>query len=62
MHYEYDPDFLERRTKELRELFKGTPESPVMPALTGWLCPKCGGGNAPWSASCPCTMRWEITC
>jgi hypothetical protein len=21
----------------------------------GWKCPVCGRGNAPWSATCPCT-------
>lgn len=21
----------------------------------GWVCPVCGGGNAPWSMRCPCT-------
>ena len=21
----------------------------------GWKCPSCGRGNAPWSATCPCT-------
>ena len=20
----------------------------------GWICPRCGGGNAIWSARCPC--------
>ena len=22
--------------------------------LYGWRCPKCGRGNAPWNATCPC--------
>ena len=21
---------------------------------TGWLCPRCGSGNAPWLIRCPC--------
>jgi hypothetical protein len=24
------------------------------PAPTGWICPVCGGGNAPHSLRCPC--------
>jgi len=23
--------------------------------LTGWMCPACGRGNAPWASFCPCT-------
>jgi hypothetical protein len=26
----------------------------LAPVLTGWLCPRCGGGVAPWLAQCPC--------
>ncbi len=26
-------------------------------AATGWICPACGGGNAPFAASCPCVSR-----
>jgi hypothetical protein len=28
---------------------------------TGWLCPKCGRGNAPWSQTCPCVFDNTIT-
>lgn len=27
---------------------------PAPHALTGWQCPACGRGNAPWNATCPC--------
>lgn len=26
-----------------------------LPVQYGWMCPKCGGGNSPWSSHCPCT-------
>lgn len=29
------------------------PPTP-MTAPVGWLCPACGGGNAPTTATCPC--------
>ena len=38
------------------------PQDPLMttvpwvtPGPTGWRCPACGGGNAPWVGRCPCT-------
>ena len=38
------------------------PQDPLMttvpwvtPGPTGWRCPVCGGGNAPWVGRCPCT-------
>ena len=24
--------------------------------IKGWICPVCGRGNAPWSATCPCVV------
>lgn len=27
------------------------------PAGTGWLCPRCGRGNAPWVSSCGCNLQ-----
>jgi len=30
---------------------------------TGWICPKCGGGNGPFSSRCPCVgIPFNITC
>ena len=39
--------------------------SPTTPTVItyGWVCPKCGSVNAPWSATCPCsTPIIKITC
>ena len=30
------------------------PHAPATPVLSGWVCPVCGRGNAPFAASCPC--------
>ena len=33
------------------------------PHLMGWICPKCGGGNSPWTTTCPhCAPSPKITC
>lgn len=39
--------------------------SPTTPTVItyGWVCPKCGSVNAPWAATCPCSMPiMKITC
>ena len=32
--------------------------------VQGWICPKCGRGNAPHSNSCPCIPypEYKVTC
>lgn len=40
------------------------PPNPV-PYQVGWMCPKCGGVNAPFVARCPqCgpPLKFEVTC
>lgn len=32
------------------------------PIKTGWVCPICGAGLAPWVQRCPCQDKWEVTC
>jgi hypothetical protein len=33
---------------------------PVPPAggMTGWICPRCGKGNSPFSSTCPCVTSY----
>ena len=41
-----------------------TPVTGGVVQQTGWLCPACGGGNAPFVQRCPCKgwLKMEITC
>ena len=35
---------------------------PVTIELHGWICPKCGRALSPYTAVCPCSDKWEVTC
>ena len=28
----------------------------------GWICPLCGKSLSPWTFSCPCSNKNEVTC
>lgn len=32
--------------------------------VTGWVCPVCGRGNAPWNSTCSCKgyVPFQVTC
>ena len=29
--------------------------------MTGWICPKCGAGVAPFASTCPCNFNYTVT-
>jgi hypothetical protein len=35
---------------------------PVPPAggMMGWICPRCGKGNSPFSSTCPCITTYPV--
>ena len=37
-------------------------EKSAIGGLMGWICPVCGRGLSPYTASCPCAINREITC
>jgi len=34
-------------------------EKSRKPTSTGWVCPSCGRGNAPWKSTCDCVTEWQ---
>ena len=60
----------EEELKKIADKWKGefivnNPTTPTTPAIVtyGWICPKCGSVNAPWSATCPCSVPiMKVTC
>jgi hypothetical protein len=52
----------ENQHEELPKLEPGGPTPP--PAAYGWICPRCGAGNAPWNPHCPCVpiLLGPVTC
>lgn len=51
---------LEEIVKQHEEIVKDKVKSN--PSLMGWVCPVCGRGVAPFTPSCPCQQKYEITC
>lgn len=43
--------------------FPNVTTAPSVPLSYGWLCPACGRGNAPTTATCPCKPwpKMEVT-
>jgi DNA-directed RNA polymerase subunit RPC12/RpoP len=39
---------------------KPKPIPALPPHQQGWQCPKCGRGNAPWNATCPCGPEFHV--
>lgn len=44
---------LENMRQRLKES-EAEKEAPISSGTLGWICPRCGRGNAPFSSSCPC--------
>jgi hypothetical protein len=55
---------LQTRAKQLQPITTTAPVTGGTVQQTGWLCPACGGGNAPFVQRCPCKPwpKMEITC
>lgn len=43
---------------------KHTAPAPQIAGPVGWICPKCGAGNAPFTSRCGCVgwPKLEVTC
>jgi hypothetical protein len=56
---------LQTRAEQLPPITTITPApTPIGITPTGWLCPACGRGNAPFVSLCPCKPwpEMRITC
>lgn len=42
-------------------LIPDTPSVPETPTMMGWICPKCGAGNAPHVHRCGCVPAYTLT-
>lgn len=48
----------------LCDMHRGEPQNNNLGGyMSGWTCPRCGRGNSPFTATCPCIpMPLNITC
>jgi hypothetical protein len=55
---------LQARAEQLPPITTTTPVTGGTVQQTGWLCPACGRGNAPFVSLCPCKPwpEMRITC
>ena len=61
-HYPNNDDPLLRRAKRIMWDEIAAAMEPAQPAYPnyGWLCPRCGRGNAPSTGTCPCVPELPI--
>lgn len=52
-------DFQKSRQEATEE--KPYDKQTCVPITFGWICPKCGRVLSPYTPSCPCNEKWEIT-
>lgn len=52
---------LEKTTQPQLSVKPPAPPSPPVPVVMGWMCPRCGRGNAPHVNTCSCKTL-EVTC
>ena len=51
----YSKDCVEEIVKDNLAPYENPPEFKQY----GWICPRCGRGNAPWNATCSC-LGWAV--
>jgi hypothetical protein len=51
---------LQTRVEQWQPITTTTPVTGGTVQQTGWLCPACGGGNAPFVQRCPCKPWLEM--
>jgi hypothetical protein len=54
----YNQEDIDKAMEKLNREFAAAPSGGLM----GWICPVCGRGLSPYTSSCPCAVKWEITC
>lgn len=58
MEANYDQEEINKAIEKLNKEFADAPSCGII----GWICPVCGRGLSPYTSSCPCAVKWEITC